>query len=186
MAKPAEAARLDPNLNKSGRPSFKHRLYEAMKEFIVMTLYLWVIFGLFIWYKSVILAEEHIPLEAKGFALINALVLAKIMLIAKELHLGERVDDAPLIYPTLLKSALFSVVLAACKILEEWGTGLYHGRSFQQSIADLGGGTLQGILCLTVLLFVTLVPFFGVGELGRVLGESKLRNLFFRPRGTSN
>jgi hypothetical protein len=173
------------DMQKSRLAALKHKAYEATKEFVVIALYLWVIFGLFVIYRSVILAE-HVPAREKGFALINALVLGKVMLVAKELRLGENVNDAPLIYPTLLKSALFSVVLAVFKILEEAARGLYHGRSFQQSITDIGGGTWQGILCVALLLFVLLIPFFGFTELQRVLGQGKLQQLFFHPRQVSN
>jgi hypothetical protein len=133
-------------------------------------------------FKSVVLAEHHTPFSYHGLAFINALALAKVMLTAKDLHLGERFDEAPLIYPTLLKSALFTVVLACFKILEEVFVGLYHRKSFQQSINDLGGGTLNGILILTLLLFAMLIPFVGFGELQRVLGEGKLGKIFFCPR----
>jgi hypothetical protein len=105
--------------------------------------------------------------------------------MARAFHLGDTAEDAPLIYPTLLKSALFSIVLACCKILEDAAVGFYHGKSFSESIADIGGGTLKGILTLTVLLFVLLIPFFGLGELQRVLGAGKLAQLFFRPRSGS-
>jgi hypothetical protein len=136
-------------------------------------------------YRSVLLAEEHISVVAhQGFAIINALALGKVLLIAKALHLGEWVDDWPLIYPTLLKSALFTIVLACFKILEDAGLGMYRGKSFQQSIADLGGGTLNGILCETLILFVTLIPFFVTTELQGVLGKGKLMQLFFRPRSS--
>ena len=165
--------------------TLKQKAYHEFKEFLLIALYLWVVFGLLLVYKSLILNEEHIDYVAHGVALINALVLAKFLLIARALHLGDRANDAPLIYPTLLKSALFSLVLAACKILEEAAVGLYHGKSFSQSIADLGGGTLQGILTLTAILFVVLIPFFGFGELRRVLGEGKLGQLFFHPRNVS-
>ena len=166
--------------------TLKERAYLEFKEFLVISLYLWVVFGLFLLYKSVILNDEHINVVAKGFALINALALAKIMLIARALHFGEWADGAPLIYPTLLKSALFSLVLAFFKILEEAAVGMYHNRSFQQSIADLGGGTLKGILTLTLLLFVMLIPFFGFTELQRVLGEGKLAQVFFHSRPLGN
>lgn len=162
--------------------SLKQKTIEQMKEFLLIALYLWLVFSLFIVYKSVILAEHHIPFKYHGLAIINALALGKVMLVAKDLHWGERFNDAPLIYPTLLKSALFTVVLACFKILEDAAVGLYHGKSFADSIADLGGGTLQGILILTLLLFVILIPFVGFGELKRVLGEGKLKQLFFQPR----
>ena len=160
----------------------KEIAFQQLKEFLVIALYLWVVFGLLILFKSVVLAEQHIPFAYHGFAFFNALALAKVMLTAKDLHLGELFHEAPLIYPTLLKSALFAVVLACFKILEEAAVGLYRGKSFQQSISDLGGGTLNGILVLTLLLFAMLIPFVGYGELRRILGEGKLEKLFFNPR----
>src|SRR5215470_6261844 len=171
-----------------GKPSrtLKQIAYQQLKELAAIALYLWVVFGLLVMFKSVILAEQHIPFAYHGFAIINALALAKVMLVAKDLHLGERFDNAPLIYPTLFKSALFAVVLACFKILEDAAVGLYHGKSFAESIADLGGGTLQALLILTLLLFVVLIPFVGFGELERVLGEGKLKQLFFHPRPLQN
>ena len=166
-------------------PKLKQRAYHELREYLVIVLYLWLIFGLFLLYKSVILAENHISFAAKGLALINALVLGKFVLIARAFHLGDRADDAPLIYPTLLKSFLFSIVVACCKILEDAAVGFYHRISFSQSIAELGGGNLRGILTLTLLLFVMLIPFFAFGELKRVLDDGKLTQLFFHRREVS-
>jgi len=165
--------------------TLKQKAYHELKEFFGIALYLWVILALFQLYRSMLLAEEHMSVVVhQGFAIINALALGKVLLIAKALHLGEWVEDWPLIYPTLLKSALFTIVLACFKILEDAGLGMYRGKSFQESIADLGGGTLNGILCVSLIMFVTLIPFFVVTELQGVLGEGKLMQLFFRPRSS--
>src|SRR5215467_5091249 len=166
--------------------TLKEIAYQQLKEYFVVAVYLWVVFGLLVMYKAVILAEQHIDFVYHGLAIVNALALAKAMLVAKDLHLGERFDEAPLIYPTLLKSAVFTVVLACFKILEEAAVGLYRGKSFAESIADLGGGTLQAILTLTLLLFVVLIPFVALGELQRALGAEKLKQLFFGPRFQQN
>ena len=169
----------------TSKPTLKQKAYHELKEFFVIALYLWVILALFQLYRSLLLREEHVSVVAhQWFALINALALGKVLLIAKALHLGDWADDWPLIYPTLLKSALFTIVLACFKILEDAGLGMYRGKSFQQRIADLGGGTLNGILCVSLILFVTLIPFFVLTELQRVLGEGKLIQLFFRPRSS--
>jgi len=165
-----------------GRSETLEKAYEELKKYLLIVFYLWLVFGLLLVYKSVILNEERISYLTHGIALINALVLGKFVLLAQALHLGHRAESAPLIYPTILKSFLFSIVLAGCKILEDAAVGFYHGQSLSQSIADLGGGTLKGILTLTVLLFVMLIPFFGFGELQRVLGEGKLSRLFFHSR----
>lgn len=162
--------------------TLKEKAYHEFKEFLVIALYLWVVFTLFLLYKSVILNEEHISYLAHGVALINALVLGKFVLIARAFHLGDSANDEPLIYPTLLKSGLFALVLACCKILEDAAVGFFHGKTLSQSIADLGGGTLKGILTLTLLLFVLLIPFFAFGELQRVFGEGKLGQIFFHRR----
>jgi hypothetical protein len=57
--------------------------------------------------------------------------------------------------------------------------GFYHGESFRDSITDLAGGTWQGILTLSLLLFVVLIPFVGFGELQRRIGKDKLAQVFF-------
>ena len=165
--------------------TLQQKAYHELKEFFGIALYLWVILALFQLYRSLLLKEEHISVVAhQWFAVINALALGKVLLIAKALHLGDWADDWPLIYPTLLKSALFTIVLACFKILEDAGLGMYRGKSFQQSIADLGGGTLNGILCVSLILFVTLIPFFTITELQGVMGAGKLMQLCFRPRGS--
>ncbi len=162
--------------------TLKQKAYEGLKEYLFISLYLWVVFGLFVLYRSVILSEEHISVTASGFALINALALGKVILLAQDLHFGERYSDAPLIYPTLFRSAAFALILGCFKILEEAGVGLYHGRSFQESMSEIGGGTVKGILTLTAILAVLLIPFFGFTELRRVLGADELRRLLFTSR----
>ncbi|MBV8844624.1 MAG: hypothetical protein JO307_17595 [Bryobacterales bacterium] len=159
-----------------------------LKEFFFIALYLWVFFGMFVLYKSIILAEQgkhQVDLVAHGVALVNALALGKIMLVGKAIPLGRRVDQAPLFYPILLKSGFFAVVLLCFKILEDAIMGYFRGKSLSDSLSDLGGGGIEAILILTVILFVILIPVTAVGELGRVLGERELVDLFLRPRDSS-
>jgi len=162
-------------------PGLKQKFYRGFKDYMLMTLYLWVIFALFDIYKSVLVAQYHIDLVAKGFAVINALALAKIALIAKELRLDARLrpEGKPLIYPTLLNAAAFAALMAFFKIIEEVGVGLYHHKTVPQTIGEIAG-TWKGILCLAGIFFVMLIPFCAFGELGLVLGEGKLAQYFFR------
>ena len=91
-----------------------------------------------------------------------------------ESHLGDRVNDAPLIYATLVKSALFSVALACFQILEEVLIRFYRGRSFHHSIAEIGGGTGKGILSMTLIAFVALIPFFRICRIAKSSWRSKI------------
>jgi hypothetical protein len=160
--------------------TLKQKALHELEAYLVISLYLWAIFGMLEVHKSIILAENHIDFVIHGFALINALALAKVMLIAREFHVGFQFQNAPLIYPTLLKSVAYSLLLAVFKILEAAGLGLYRGKSFHESIAELGGGTLAGILALTLLVAMLLIPFFGFAELRRALGDVRLDQVFFR------
>ena len=164
----------------------KHRVVHEVREYFVMAFYLYVVFALLITYKSLILSEHHIDFARHGVALISALALAKVMLTAQELHLGDWFGDVPLIYPTFVKSLVFTIVLACFQVAEEAVVGWIHGESFHESIADLAGGTWKGILTLSVLLCIMLVPFFGFTELRRVFGSDRLVGAFFRPRHLLN
>ncbi|HSZ00851.1 MAG TPA: hypothetical protein VK788_15235 [Terriglobales bacterium] len=166
----------------ASKPTLKQKAWRGIKEYFAISLYLWVIFGLFVIYQSVILAQHGIPYAMHGFALINALALAKVMLVAREFNFADNFKDAPLIVPTLFKSAAFAVILGCFKILEAVGVGWYRGRSVSESITEVGGGTVEGILVLIALLGVLLIPFFGFTELRRVFGEGKLERLFFTSR----
>lgn len=165
--------------------SLTQRAYKEAKKFLIIAFYLWSIFALMLLYKSVILGEP-IGSLAHGFAIINALALGKVILIGRAFHLGGLTTDEPLILPTLKKSGLFSLLLAIFKILEDASVGFFHGRSFQQSVAEIGGGTLKGILCLTLIMFVVLIPFFGFTELQELLGEGKLAALFLHRRSVGS
>ena len=158
--------------------TLKQKAYQGLKDFLAIACYLWLVFGLFVLYRAVLLSER-ISMVAHGEALVNALALGKVMLVAQELHFAEQLKGKPLIYPTLFKSAAFAVVLGCFKILEEFGVGLYHGKTAAQSLTDLGGGTLNGILTLTAILAVLLVPFFAFTEIRDVFGKERLTKLFF-------
>jgi hypothetical protein len=164
--------------------NLKQKAYQEIKEYLVMSGYLWVVFSLFALYRSVILADDSGSAIEHGFALINALALAKVMLIAKEFHVAERFKEEPLIYATLFKSAAFAVVLGFFKILEATLVGWYHGHSLTDSLAEVtrGGPILRGILVLVFLLGFLLIPFFAFAELGDALGENKLSRLFLKSR----
>ncbi len=162
--------------------NLKSKAVHELREYLVISLYLFLVFSLLVVHKSMILAEHHINYTLHGFALINALALAKIMLLAQDVHLADQFRDAPLIYPTLLKSLVFTVVLVCFKVAEDALVGGLHGKTFHQSLSDLGDGSWSAILILAALLFVMLIPFFGFGELRRVFGPDRLMRVFFRPR----
>ena len=58
--------------------------------------------------------RRGISFSAQGFAFFNALVLAKVMLVAEDLDLGRWLQRRPLIYPILHESLLLTVLFICC------------------------------------------------------------------------
>jgi hypothetical protein len=140
--------------------------------------YLWILLGLFSIYKSIVLDEPHL-IYHQGFAIINAGVLAKVMLTAEIFNVADNLKHKPLIYPIMFRSAIFSMILVSFYIFEETLIGIWHGKTAPESIPRIGGGSLEGILLVGVIMFVALIPFFALKELGRAIGEDSLFELFF-------
>jgi hypothetical protein len=157
----------------------KERAVHEIRTLVVMFVYLWVLLGVFVLHESIVLAQHHISFTMLGVAGINAIILAKIMLIADDLHLARGLKDKPLIYPILYQSAAFAAVFICFHVLEKIVGGLLGGETLSQSIPIIGGGSIKGILSVSVIVMVALIPFFAFKELARVIGARELHALLF-------
>jgi hypothetical protein len=168
--------------NRHAQHSFKGRAKDQIKNFGLMFLYLWIVFGLLAIHESMILSQHQLSYSAHGVAIVNALVFAKVMLVAEDLHLGHRLNDKPLIYSILYKSFLFGVTLICFHIVEHVLIGMWHGKAIADTIAELGADRIGQIASGGTIATVALVPFFVLREISRVIGGAKVWSLFFRRR----
>ena len=67
----------------------KQRVFDEVIKFLKIAVYLWVMFGVFALHESVVSAKDHINYHFYGFALVNALILGKVMLVAEDLHFAD-------------------------------------------------------------------------------------------------
>ena len=166
--------------NRQVQRNFKARAKDQIKNFGLMFLYLWVVFGLLAIHKSMILSQHQLSYQAHGLAIVNALVFAKVLLVAEDLHLGQRLNDKPLIYSILYKSFLFGVTLICFHIVEHVLIGMWHGRTIAETIAEIGADRLGQIASGGTIATIALVPFFILREISRVIGGDTFWSLFFR------
>ena len=159
--------------------NLKQRALEEFKRFVAIFLYLWVVFGLLSIHTSLVLSQRHLAYEEHTFAIINALVFAKVLLLAEELHLGRRFENKPLIYPILYKCLVFSIVLICFHVMESVAVGLWHGNTIIDSVPPLLGWNPKGLLAVGFTCFVLLLPFFGFREIARAMGRTEMRALLF-------
>ena len=156
---------------------------EEGKQLLWIVIYFWVLFGLFSVFRSLVLNERNLVYH-QGFAIINAFLLAKVVLVAEFFRVADNLKSKPLVYPIAFKSAVFSAILICFHIIEETLVGMWHGKTITASIPEMGGEGWKGPLVIGSILFVALIPFFAYGELARVLGKEQLHSLVFG-RGTT-
>jgi|SRR5215469_15945954 len=159
--------------------NLKERAFAEFKRFVAIFLYLWVVFGLLSIHKSLVLTQRHLDQEEHAFAIINAFVFAKVLLVGEELRLGRRWESKPLIYPILYKCFVFSVVLLSFHIIETAALGVWRGHTIAESVLPMLGWNPKGIVAIGLMGFILLLPFFGFREIARVIGRKEMRILLF-------
>lgn len=182
--KPAHAGKgrasgTDP-MGEKHHAGLKERAVHEFRQFVIMFLYLFVMFGLLRIHESIILEQHSIDLTGYGFALVNALILAKVMLVADGFHLGRNFEDKPLIYPILFKSLLFAIVFMCFHVVEDTLIGMWHGKTLLESVPGFGGGGFKGVVSVGVLESFALVPFFAFTEMSRAFGAGALQTILFK------
>ena len=162
--------------------SLKEKAKEEFKKFWAIAIYLALVFSAFAWSRRLILAESGISYLHYGGAVIEALILAKVILIGQALRLGKRVEDEPLIVLVLFKSVVYALFVALFSGIEHLVEGLIHRETWDSIVRGLVTNGRNEIIARTLAILVTFIPFFAFLETDRVLGEGKLFALFFRKR----
>jgi hypothetical protein len=80
----------------------------------------------------------------------------------------------------LLKSLLFAIVFISVHVVEHVIVGLWYGKDILQSMPGFGGGGIDGVIMVGVLMSVALIPFFAFTEISRVVGVAPLQALIFK------
>ncbi|HEY5305595.1 MAG TPA: hypothetical protein VIJ52_02855 [Pseudolabrys sp.] len=160
----------------------KERAAHEIRIFVAIFAYTYVVLALFNLHEYIVLREHHIEFTRYGFALFNAFVLAKIVLIAENRRLGAGLERHPLVYHVLGKSVLFAAVLIGFHVVERVIGGMIHGHSVADSVPSIGGGGVAGIVAAGIIVSVTMIPFFAARAIMEMLGSPSLYSLLFSRR----
>lgn len=155
---------------------------EEFKLFAIIALYFGLFLGSFTLYRRLIVAETGAAYLHYGIALVQALVIAKVILIGNMFAFTRRYDDRPLIVPVLYKSMLFISLVLVFGVIEHVVEGLVHKQGFASAMHDIAEIGAYEIGARVLMLFVAFVPFFAFAEVGAVMGPRRLAALFFGKR----
>ena len=155
----------------------KQKVIHEGQEFAGISLYLAFFFCAVVAYSTVLLGKFHVSYFSYGSALINALVIAKVILIGEYAQLGKKQEARPLAISALSKAFLFTLLVLAFHLLEEAVKQLVRGDTVASAFHQI---RLDILVCRSLVVFCTFIPLFAFRDLQRVLGEDNFRSLFFR------
>ena len=160
--------------------SWKDKFLHGMAEYVFNAIYLALIFGAFAQYRRLVLAAHDIIYTNYWVAVIQALILGKVIMIGAVFRLGRSLEQRPLIYSTLYKALVFTFLVLVFNLFEHAIKGLWTGKGLAGGFAEFLDRWPHELLAGSLVILVALIPFFAVKELGRVLGKEKIGSLFFR------
>ncbi len=162
------------------KKNLKEKAAEELRLMLLITAYLAAFFVAFLTYRRLVSREFGVTSFHYGFAIVEALIIAKVILIGKALGIEGKKTGRSLAFETLRASVLYAMFVGVFSILEHVVEGLIHGESFAASLRHMLDQGIYEILGKVLVMFVAFIPFFGIWELDRVVGERKLFDLFFK------
>jgi hypothetical protein len=159
-----------------------HRVVHELREYALVSAYLYVCFGALLFYKMAILNGEGVSYTPYGTAAIKALILGKFILLGQAAGIGDRYERRRTIHVIAHKALLFLVMLFVLSAIEEVIVGIIHGRTVAASLTELLGGSLLQLLATCSIMLLILVPYLAFKELGDALGEGRLHQVLFASR----
>jgi hypothetical protein len=168
--------------DKESNLSLKQKLSRELREYVANFIYLALFFGAFTVYRRLVLAEYHITYLHYGISLLQAFILAKVIMIGDLLGLGKRLQNKPLILTTLYKTAVFTAWVILFSIFEHTIEGLIHREGLRQSFLNVFSLGFHEIVARCLVVFIVFIPFFAVKDLAKLFGQSEIQTLFIQKR----
>ena len=159
------------------KSAIKDKAKHELREMLEIFLYLAFFFCALAAYGMLLLHEYHVRYWSFAFALINALVITKVIMLGEYAHVGRKGEDKALILSAVWKAFLFGLLVFAFHVIEEVVKRLIHGADMARASHDIHFDELGS---RAIVVFCTFIPLFAFREFRRVLGEEKFYKILFR------
>src|SRR5688572_10559119 len=94
------------------KPGLKQKLAHEFREMAWIFLYLALFLCALATYSTLLLREYDVSYFAYGTALLNALIMSKVILLGEYAHFGRRFESKPLLVTAVVKALQFAVLMA--------------------------------------------------------------------------
>jgi hypothetical protein len=156
----------------------KQRIVHEFKEFLIVVLFVTPFILSFATFRLYVSPRPESTLFVYVTALVNALVLSKVILIGELANLGKSSEHKPLIVPTVHKAAVFALLYVAFHAVEIGTRGVLHGERFFGALYQEVVTHRGEFVTIALIMFFGFIPFFALRETRRVMGPDKFQSLF--------
>ena len=170
-------------MDSNKKTQLKEKAAEEFRLLLLISAYLAAFFVAFLTYRRLISREFGVTTFHYGCALVEALIIAKVILIGKALGLGKKAVHRTLAISVLRASLIYGILVGVFAVLEHVIEGLLHGKTLGASIEAFLSMGIYEILGRTLVIFVAFIPFFAFWELSKLAGDRKVFDIFFRKGG---
>jgi hypothetical protein len=159
-------------------PGWKQKAKHELKEMLMLSFYLAFFLCALSAYKLLLLKQYQVDEYWNfGFAIINALVITKVIMIGQYAKLGRRHEGKAIVISAIWKAFVFGLLVFAFHVVEEIIKRLIHGADVEKASRGL---RFEEFGARAVIVFCTFVPLFTFLEIRRVLGEESFLSLILR------
>ena len=161
------------------KASLKEKAAEELRLMLYITAFLAAVFVSFLTCRRLISRGFGVTSFHYGFAVIEALIVARVILIGKAIGVGKKSKGHGLFRKAPGDAVIDALLAGVFAILEHAVEGLLHHERLSARIRKFLDQGVDEILGRTLIMFVAFVPFFTRRELDRVPGDRKLVGLLF-------
>ena len=167
----------------SAHPDRKQKIKHELTEMLELFLYLAFFFVSLALYDMLLLRQYNVEYLTITFAIINALVITKVIMIGEYAKLGKRHEDKALLISALWKAFVFGLLVFAFHVVEEVIKRLIHGADMAKASTDIRFEQFAG---RAIVMFCVFIPLFAWREFRRSMGEEEFRTLVYGSKHSPN
>jgi hypothetical protein len=162
-------------------PSTMHKLKEEFMKMVPPTLFFFIALHVIALVRALMTRGQGLPPASSAQIALSALILGKAVLIADLLPAINRFPEKPLAYNVAWKTGIYFVLASLIHYLER----LYDATKEAGSVAAGNARLLAEMVwphfwAIQIVIFVVILNYCAIRELGRALGEERIFRLFFR------
>jgi len=178
----AAEARAPGIWTKIGRVAL-HEFYEILPP----TIFFFFGFNLILFTKRLILADYLIQFTGFAIATVSALIVGKAVLVADAMPFLRRFDHAPLAWPILFKTVVYTIFVFIARLLEAFAHYVFDGGKVGHGgfiESQLGAFNWDRFISTQMWIFVLFLVYVTGSEINQLLGDGELFKIFFRRRSS--